>query len=104
MRRLACGLLLGGLLAVGCTGGKEPTPGQAGGSPSPTATVDAAALRPFYEQQIAWATCEGGFQCAKVRVPLDYAKPDGQTIELAVIRKQATDQGNRIGSLLFNPG
>jgi pimeloyl-ACP methyl ester carboxylesterase len=37
-------------------------------------------------------------------VPLDYAKPDGETIELALIRAQARDRKNRIGSLVFNFG
>ncbi|WP_329520052.1 alpha/beta hydrolase [Spirillospora sp. NBC_01491] len=44
------------------------------------------------------------FRCAKVRVPLDYAKPTGETIELAVIRTRATQPQRRIGSLLFNFG
>lgn len=37
-------------------------------------------------------------------VPLDYAEPDGRTIELALIRGKAKDQKRRIGSLLFNFG
>lgn len=36
-------------------------------------------------------------------MPLDYAKPDGETIGLALIRAKATG-GDRIGSLLFNFG
>ena len=37
-------------------------------------------------------------------VPLDYAHPTAGTIDIAVNRKPATDQANRIGSLLINPG
>jgi len=37
-------------------------------------------------------------------VPLDYSHPTGRLISLALIRKRATDQGHRIGSLLLNPG
>lgn len=55
-----------------------------------------------YTQQVNWQLCEDQvFQCAKVKVPLDWGKPDGQTIELAVIRKFTN---NAVGSLLINPG
>jgi len=37
-------------------------------------------------------------------VPLDYAHPAAGTIDIALNRKPATDQANRIGSLLINPG
>jgi pimeloyl-ACP methyl ester carboxylesterase len=37
-----------------------------------------------------------------VRVPLDYSKPNGRTIDIALDRHAAT--GTRIGSLLINPG
>src|SRR3954462_6881249 len=57
---------------------------------------------------IHWAACEApapaGFDCATVPVPLDYARPDGGTVTLAVIRHQAAEPGNRIGTLFFNPG
>lgn len=36
--------------------------------------------------------------------PLDYAKPDGETIELALIRARARDQDKRIGSMIYNFG
>lgn len=39
-----------------------------------------------------------------MKVPLDYAKPDGDTIELALIRAKAINQSKRIGSLIFNFG
>ncbi|TCO58733.1 alpha/beta hydrolase family protein [Actinocrispum wychmicini] len=37
-------------------------------------------------------------------MPLDYAKPDGQTITLGVLRMPAGDGSQRIGSLVVNPG
>jgi pimeloyl-ACP methyl ester carboxylesterase len=37
-------------------------------------------------------------------VPLDYQKPDAESIQLAVIKHPATDQSRRIGTLFFNPG
>ncbi|MEU0571316.1 alpha/beta hydrolase [Nonomuraea sp. NPDC005983] len=59
-------------------------------------------LTSFYNQRPAWSDCGGGFQCAKLKVPLDYAKPAGERIELALIRLPAT--GQRIGSIVLNPG
>ncbi|MGK5548945.1 alpha/beta hydrolase [Streptomyces sp. URMC 127] len=44
------------------------------------------------------------WECAKLPVPLDYAKPDGEKIELALIRAKARDKGKRLGSLVFNFG
>lgn len=55
-----------------------------------------------YNQQVDWQLCEDGvFQCAKVKVPLDWDKPEGETIDLSVIRKFTN---NSVGSLLINPG
>jgi pimeloyl-ACP methyl ester carboxylesterase len=51
---------------------------------------------------LAWAGCGDGFECATLRVPLDYAVPDGERLDLAVIRLPAG--GDRIGSLVVNPG
>ncbi len=39
-----------------------------------------------------------------MQVPLDYSHPDAGTIGIALNRKPATDQANRIGSVLINPG
>lgn len=63
-------------------------------TPSPSSKV----------QAVAWTDCGGGFQCAKITVPLDYAHPDAGTIDIALNRKPATDPSHRIGSLLMNPG
>jgi pimeloyl-ACP methyl ester carboxylesterase len=51
-----------------------------------------------------WTDCGDGFQCATAQVPLDYDRPRGPTIELALIRKPAGDPARRIGSIFFNPG
>ena len=53
---------------------------------------------------VAWRPCGDGFQCATVRVPLDYDRPRGRRIEVALIRLPATDRAARIGSLFINPG
>jgi pimeloyl-ACP methyl ester carboxylesterase len=54
-----------------------------------------------------WTPCARGvgpFQCAAVKVPLDYANPHGKKIPIALVRLPATDQAHRIGSLFLNPG
>lgn len=54
---------------------------------------------------VKWTSCSpAGFQCGTIQVPLDYAHPDKGTINIALNRKPATDQVNRIGSVLTNPG
>ncbi|MFD5095122.1 alpha/beta fold hydrolase [Amycolatopsis thailandensis] len=43
-------------------------------------------------------------ECAMVPVPVDYAKPDGRKIDIAVSRRKATDPARRQGVVLLNPG
>ncbi|QCB95517.1 alpha/beta hydrolase [Arthrobacter sp. PAMC25564] len=61
-----------------------------------------AELRSFYSQQVTWVPCESSFTCAKIKVPLDYSKPDGASIEIAAIK--LSTKGSKKGSLLVNPG
>jgi pimeloyl-ACP methyl ester carboxylesterase len=57
---------------------------------------------------IPWHKCsesaQRGFQCAKIRVPLDYARPRGGDIELALIRHRASGPGRHIGTIFYEPG
>src|SRR5918995_2952182 len=55
---------------------------------------------------LAWSACAiaGGWECATLPVPLDYANPTGPTIDLALTRLPAGDPAQRIGALLMNPG
>lgn len=58
--------------------------------------------------RLNWRPCadpsQAGFQCATAKVPLNYSKPAGRKISLAVIRRPADDPARRIGSVFFNPG
>ncbi|MCU1455260.1 MAG: proteinase [Acidimicrobiales bacterium] len=54
--------------------------------------------------RVAWSACDSGFQCGTVTVPLDYAKPNGDKIHIALARRPARLPSQRIGSLLMNPG
>ncbi|MDI5980243.1 alpha/beta hydrolase [Amycolatopsis magusensis] len=55
---------------------------------------------------IEWRRCSpdepANFECAEVRVPLDYADPSGRKIDIAISRVKAT--GERRGVLVMNPG
>jgi pimeloyl-ACP methyl ester carboxylesterase len=54
-----------------------------------------------------WSPCfrsEGPFECATVGVPLDYDKPNGAQISIAMVRLPAAHPQQRIGSLFINPG
>jgi hypothetical protein len=53
---------------------------------------------------VRWTPCAAGFECASVSVPLDYDKPRGEQIGIALTRMRATDPARRIGSLVVNPG
>lgn len=81
------------------------SPGKPGASAEPSSTTSSAPeadLAKYLDQDVNWTSCGGGFQCADVEVPVDYAKPDGKTLELAVTRLRTS--GKKIGSLLINPG
>lgn len=54
--------------------------------------------------KLDWEACDPGFECATAEVPRDYSRPHGEKIDLALIRRPASDRENRIGSLFFNPG
>ncbi|MFI8825816.1 alpha/beta hydrolase [Streptomyces sp. NPDC053431] len=102
------------LLTAGCSDG-----GDKKAAPEASGPVGLDALA---AQKLEWAPClppspaEGGgpapsplpggtpWECTFMKAPLDYAKPEGDTVELALIRAKARDRSRRIGSLLFNFG
>jgi len=72
----------------------------------------AADVRPD-ASQVEWGTCPADvaaeaapyvLDCATVPVPLDYADPDGEQIELQLSRLASDDPAKRRGALLLNPG
>ena len=62
------------------------------------------ALARFYSQTLSWDSCRDGRLCATLQVPLDYGRPRGETVDLAVLKVPAADPGSRIGSLVVDPG
>ncbi|MFI6285313.1 alpha/beta hydrolase [Streptomyces sp. NPDC051018] len=116
-------LLLAGT-AAGCTTDPDEGEGKGGAaSSSPSApakeTPGASALpAALTGQKLDWKSCRPPvkadgiyaekpgrqWQCATMKAPLDYGKPSGETMGIALIRAKAKDDGSRIGSLLFNFG
>ena len=118
-RRVSAGVLAvvtGVCLGVGA--GVVPAAAAPASGPAPAAAATKAAvpkgLESFYSQKVEWYDCVAtagveksadrtGFQCAKVKVPLDYSQPGGQTIEIAMKKHPATGSA-RQGTLFMNPG
>ncbi len=101
----AAGALILALTLASCSlfGGDTPDAAHAPAKADPAIVASApAGLDSFYAQEVVWEPCENGFQCAKITVPMDYAKPDGDTIQIAALRAPST--GKKTGSLLVNPG
>lgn len=84
------------LSACGILGNADPVPTKSPGS--------SGSLEPFYGQQVTWKACNGGFECARIRVPLSYESPGGSVIELAAARLPVANRAKKIGALLVNPG
>ena len=91
------GLLALSVLATGCSVGGEEKKDPPQSAPSTSAASDASGT-------LDWKACDGSFQCASLDVPLDYDKPDGEQITLALVRRPADNPDQRVGSLLVNPG
>ena len=77
--------------------GCQLLPNTGGGTPE-----GPEGLEKFYSQELTW-TDEGDLlDSTAVEVPLDWAEPDGETIEIAIMRHKAA--GESAESLLMNPG
>ena len=81
-------------------------PSSAGATPTQSGSGTGGAAVP----KLDWGSCasqgEGleAFQCTTAVVPLDYDRPKGRQITLALARLPASDPSRRIGSLFLNPG
>ncbi len=75
----------------------------AAGSAAAISTAGTASAAP---STVNWKPCpdKPEVDCGTVTVPVDWLKPNGPTIQVALARRKATDPGARIGSMLFGPG
>ena len=118
--RLPVAVAVLALLGAACADDEPPSVARASSSPSPAASAEpspspsvavpspsvapSASPAAVVPPPIAWKACRGGFQCATLAVPLDYAAPAKGNVSLRLIRIRATNPARRIGSLLVNPG
>lgn len=77
-------------------------------SASSAASAAANPLSQYLQQKPAWHRCDrempATFQCATIKVPLDYNRPSGKKLDLAISRLKTSTEQERRGVLLLNPG
>jgi pimeloyl-ACP methyl ester carboxylesterase len=76
-------------------------------APTTIAASSQSAIRQHHSPtvpRIEWTDCGDGLQCGTAQVPLDYDRPDGHQISLALARVPATDPTHRLGSVFVNNG
>ncbi|MBC9711144.1 alpha/beta fold hydrolase [Streptomyces sp. TRM66268-LWL] len=109
---LAPGLLAAALLVAGCTSsGSSDTEGE----DKPSASDGRKGVPD--KSAIDWTRCKAPtanqgmgkapgskWQCGSIEVPLVQDEPKGEQVEIALIRKPATEPDRRLGALLFNFG
>jgi pimeloyl-ACP methyl ester carboxylesterase len=131
-RTVALTAALAGALAVtSCSGGSstfidQTAPRSPSTAPGATSSAPSSAPAPTKTpatptvDKLQFSDCtsvikpqvagqEGGdrdltFGCGRLRVPLDYTDPDGESVQIFVLRVHLAEQTQRIGSLLINPG
>ena len=61
-------------------------------------------LKEFQNQELKWQNCYKNFQCSTLLVPVNYNKITSGVFHLKVIKFKATDQRQKLGALIVNPG
>ncbi|WP_323449407.1 alpha/beta hydrolase [Streptomyces yaizuensis] len=83
-------------------------PGIATAAPTAAPQPKPGPLASYEKQKPTWKRCApdlpAAFQCAMLKVPMDYKRPAGKKLEIAVSRWKTSVKGKRQGVLLFNPG
>ncbi|MEV5080802.1 alpha/beta hydrolase [Streptomyces sp. NPDC056159] len=102
------------VLLAGCGGGpagRSADDGKDRSAPAPAGTPSARLPSSLTSQRLDWGRCAATadspaagdeWRCATLKAPLDWSRPDGETIGLSLIRARAAAE--RTGSLLFNFG
>jgi pimeloyl-ACP methyl ester carboxylesterase len=97
-------LVAAAVLAVGCVVVFPAGYAGAAGAPDRPSRANSVGA------PIPWGACDPpvpdlqDLQCARIPVPLDWDRPRGRTISLAVIRHLASKPSERVGTLFINPG
>ncbi|WP_406070583.1 alpha/beta hydrolase [Micromonospora sp. NBC_01638] len=75
----------------------------------PVTGPTAAGATGGWNGRIDWQACperpdDPGTRCGSLRLPVDWARPQGATFQLALARRTATEPAARIGTLVYSPG
>jgi pimeloyl-ACP methyl ester carboxylesterase len=72
----------------------------------PPAQAKRSSAKAKQQPALTWEACEDApaVQCSTLRVPLDWSRPEGPEVSLALTRLPASDRERRVGSVLFNCG
>lgn len=104
-RRTFTALLAVALLAAtagACTDSPEESDGSAW---EPCPEVPQEAVGEMVPPGLLEQVTEGvTYECTTITVPRDWSEPEGETLDLALLRARSDDQSDRIGSLVVNPG
>ncbi|MET8651410.1 alpha/beta hydrolase [Nocardia aurea] len=102
-RRSTVSLVAALIAVLPAVSGCGPVAGHESAVAELVAQADAAAT-----PHLEWTACADPdmtrYDCATATVPLDYARPDGATIDLAVVRQRATDPDRKVGTLFAAAG
>jgi pimeloyl-ACP methyl ester carboxylesterase len=93
----AAGLALAGAIIA-------PSPASAAPTTDRTSSAERRRVDAVPTPKPHWYSCYQWAQCATAKVPLDYDRPNGRKVDIALLRVKARDQKHRIGSLFVNPG
>lgn len=92
MKKILAGILIASFIVAGCSINKKDE--------NSTTTTTA---KKQMQGKVEFEKC-GQLQCATISVPMNYKKPKGRKIKIALAKLSAADPAKRIGVLLVNPG
>lgn len=73
-------------------------------APDRTSRAEARRVDSVPTPTLDWFPCDSGLQCATVWLPLDYDKPRGEQVEIALKKVSATRPDKKLGTVFVNPG
>jgi len=102
LRFLAAGTLLALAGLTSCSASSTLPEVESSDATQNAGNTDAPqGLESYYSQQVNWEKCGDVLECTTIKVPLDYAQPSGDSIDLALNRRVAEGASR---NLLVNPG
>lgn len=101
MRLAAVGSVLALVSLTSCSASTDAPQVEKSTATSNSGEAASEGLKDYYAQKLDWHGCGDALECSTIKVPLDYADPTGESIELSLNRRTAQ---NATGNLLINPG